>query len=117
PYVVSTAHADRPSAYGMETDMMHIATTEKGYVSFYEHIHRAISGFVARRRARASEREARERILNLATLDDRMLDDIGISRAEVFTAAELPVEMNASMELRRMAAERRSRESRVRRAA
>ena len=41
-------------------------------------------------------RERRDAFLNLLRLDDQILDDIGVSRAEVASAARLPLRLNAS---------------------
>ena len=41
-------------------------------------------------------RERRDAFLNLLRLDDQILDDIGVSRAEVACAARLPLRLNAS---------------------
>jgi uncharacterized protein YjiS (DUF1127 family) len=64
---------------------------------------------------RAAHRERRTAFLTLARLDDRALDDIGLQRHEVETAANLPLEINASLAVRQMAADRRAHESRMRR--
>lgn len=65
---------------------------------------------------RLAARHARRAVFrDMARLDDRMLDDIGFTRAEVETAAGLPLEVNASLAVRHMAAERRAAESRMRR--
>ena len=42
-------------------------------------------------------------------LDDRLLDDIGVTRAEVIMASYLPLSVNAAEELRRISLERRRR--------
>lgn len=96
--------------------MLHIATTNPGHVSLFEKARKLFNAYVEARRARAEQRLARENFLRLAELDDRTLDDIGVSRAEVFSVAELPLEVNASAALREMAAERRTRHQ-LRRAA
>jgi len=48
----------------------------------------------------------------LLDLDDRMLDDIGVTRAEVLHASGLPLAMNAGLELRHVSERRRARERR-----
>ncbi len=45
----------------------------------------------------------------LLDLDDHMLRDIGVTRAEVEIAANLPLSVDAGQELRRMSLERRRR--------
>lgn len=50
----------------------------------------------------------RRRFNRLLDLDDRMLDDIGVTRAEVEYASRLPLGVNAAMELRRLANGRRA---------
>ena len=64
---------------------------------------------------RAERRERRRAFLNIASLDDRALADIGLTRGEVETAARLPLEINASLAVRQMAAERRAQDARMRR--
>ncbi|MEM1430755.1 MAG: DUF1127 domain-containing protein [Pseudomonadota bacterium] len=49
-------------------------------------------------------RRAMKRLLDL---DDHMLDDIGVTREEVETAAAMPLSVNAAVELHRTALERR----------
>ena len=49
-------------------------------------------------------RRAFNKMLNL---DDHLLDDIGVSRAEVIMASYLPLSVNAAQELRRISLERR----------
>ena len=41
-------------------------------------------------------RERRDAFRNLLRLDDQILDDIGVTRAEVACAARLPLRLNAS---------------------
>ena len=52
-------------------------------------------------------RRRRRGFKKLLDLDDHMLDDIGVTRAEVEIAVGLPVFVNAADELRRMSLERR----------
>jgi len=66
-------------------------------------------------RHRLELRRNREAFLNLTGLDDRVLDDIGLARTDVDTAAGLPLEINASLAVRQIAADRRARETRMRR--
>ena len=59
--------------------------------------------FVDRQRQRLEvrrmHRDARDAFLNMLTLEDKILDDIGITREDVKWAASLPVEVNASRAL------------------
>ena len=56
------------------------------------------------------QRRRRRRGFNrLLDLDDQMLDDIGVTRAEVQMAANMPLSVDAATELRRMSLERRRR--------
>lgn len=48
-------------------------------------------------------KQARAAFLNVAHLDDRLLEDIGVTREEVQWAASLPLEMNAALELKKLA--------------
>lgn len=50
----------------------------------------------------------RRRFNRLLALDDRMLDDIGVTREEVEYASRLPLNVNAAIELRRLANSRRA---------
>jgi uncharacterized protein YjiS (DUF1127 family) len=61
-------------------------------------------------RRRREQRETRAAFLNLMTLDDHMLDDLGLRRHEVAEAAALRLEENAGLVVRRMADERRAQE-------
>ena len=51
----------------------------------------------------------RRGLKRLLDLDDRMLDDIGVTRGEVQIASNLPLSLDAERELRRMSLERRRR--------
>ncbi len=48
---------------------------------------------------RRMHRDARDAFLNMLTLEDKILDDIGVTREDVKWAASLPVEVNASRAL------------------
>lgn len=53
----------------------------------------------------------RRRAFNrMLALDDRMLEDVGVLRAEVEFASRLPLAVNAAIELRRIAHQRSARE-------
>ncbi len=71
--------------------------------------------FGAALRTRSELRQRRSLFLNVANLDDRTLDDIGLARSDVSVAAKLPLEINASLAVREIAAERRAGERRMRR--
>ena len=58
---------------------------------------------------RATARHRRRRFKRLLDLDDHMLEDIGVARHEVASAARLPLSMDAATELRRVSLERRKR--------
>jgi uncharacterized protein YjiS (DUF1127 family) len=66
-------------------------------------------------RTRAEQRQRRSLFLNVERLDDRTLDDIGLTRSDVAVAANLPLEVNASLAVREIAAQRRAGERRMRR--
>ena len=50
----------------------------------------------------------REAFLNLLRVDERALEDIGVTREDVDWAARLPLETNAALALRQRAARRRA---------
>lgn len=60
----------------------------------------AFSALMARLRGlietRRQNRERRDAFLNLMRLDDQILDDIGVTRAEVACVARLPLRWNAA---------------------
>ena len=56
---------------------------------------------------RIKSRLRRRQFKTLLDLDDHMLNDIGVTRSEVETAANLPLPVNAAIELRRMSLARR----------
>ena len=56
---------------------------------------RAFQSLRARLRARAEERDRRLRLARLLDYDDRMLDDMGLLRADIEAALQLPLERNA----------------------
>ena len=49
----------------------------------------------------------RRQFRRLLDLDDRMLDDLGVTRAEVVDASYWPLSVNAAVELHRISLERR----------
>ncbi len=55
-----------------------------------------------RRRTRRAQKEARDAFQHVLTLDDHMLDDLGVTRANVEWAANLPLSQSASLELQRL---------------
>jgi|GEM_PF-2176343 len=57
---------------------------------------------------RRNLREARAAFMHVAHLEDRMLDDMGVTREEVLWAASLPLEVNAALALEARAARRRA---------
>ena len=57
--------------------------------------------------ARYRNWRARRNVRNLLELDDRMLADIGVRRDEVAWAAQLPLAVNAALELEAAAFSRR----------
>lgn len=61
------------------------------------------------RRLRKSQRDARDAFMRSLRLDDKILDDIGVTREEVEWAAGLPLEVNASSALYARARARRRR--------
>lgn len=52
-------------------------------------------------------RQRRRRLRKMLDLDDHLLEDIGVTRAEVHMALDLPLSVNAATELYRMSLERR----------
>lgn len=63
----------------------------------------------------AVRRQERHAFLTIARLDDRMLADVGLSRSDVESAANLPLTINASQAVQQIAADRRAEERYVRR--
>lgn len=59
-------------------------------------------------RRRRDLNEARSAFMHMVYLDDRILDDMGVTREEVLWAASLPLEENAALVLRARAAKRRA---------
>lgn len=58
-------------------------------------------------RRRRGHRLDRAAFLNLTRLDERLLDDIGVTREDVAWAAALPIEVNAALALRERVERRR----------
>ena len=71
----------------------------------------ALAAFVRRVREHSqhlrSLKEDRAAFMNLVYLDDRTLDDIGVTREGVLWAASLPMKINAALALRERAQMRR----------
>lgn len=61
------------------------------------------------------QRQRRQAFLHMSSLDERALDDIGLQRSDIETAAKLPLEINASLAVREIANNRRASERRMRR--
>ncbi|MEZ5933735.1 MAG: hypothetical protein R3F54_17645 [Alphaproteobacteria bacterium] len=57
---------------------------------------------------RRALKEARAAFMHTVYLDDRLLDDMGVTREEVLWAARLPLEQNAALALQARAAGRRA---------
>ena len=66
-----------------------------------------IGSAVAPVRAFARQVLRRRQFDRLLDLDDRMLNDIGVTRGEVLHASRQPLSVNAGLELRRMSVARR----------
>ncbi|AZQ65837.1 DUF1127 domain-containing protein [Silicimonas algicola] len=79
---------------------MHASDTS----SSHGHPLHALADSLARRIA---ERLRRRHFRTLLDLDDHILHDIGVTRGEVRSAANLPLSVNAAHELHRIARERR----------
>lgn len=75
-------------------------------------LHRSLAEATAEVRRRASDLRRRLAFQRVVHLDDRMLDDIGLTREEVSWANGLPLHMNASHEAHTAARLRRERERR-----
>jgi len=75
----------------------------------------AATGLIRRARAalatRREQRMTRDAFMNIVDLDDKVLDDIGVTREEVEWAARLPLRVNASQALHARARLRRASES------
>lgn len=61
-----------------------------------------LSGFASYLRKRRKQKEERQAFNAMLYLDNHMLDDIGVSRADVEWASRLPLSTNAAEELRRL---------------
>ncbi len=73
---------------------------------------RPVSGVFSRIAAWAAERHQRridrDAFRNLLSLDDQMLKDIGVTRDEVRRASDLPLSVNAALELETLAKNRQN---------
>lgn len=67
----------------------------------------SLTGMVDAVKRQADQRRRRARFATLSELDDRTLDDIGLTRADVAWGLGLPLDRNAAVEVRRRAAGRR----------
>ncbi len=54
--------------------------------------------------------QRRRKLTQLQDLDDKMLQDIGVTRAELHRVTRLPLSVNAAVELQKLALSRRQRE-------
>ena len=66
-----------------------------------------MSRLAAMLETRRQNRDRRDAFLNMLRLDDNILDDIGVTRAEVDAAARLPLNLNAADALTATARARR----------
>jgi uncharacterized protein YjiS (DUF1127 family) len=57
--------------------------------------------------------KARRRIVKMTDLDDRILDDIGVSRDDLYAVLTLPLSQNPAFELQRISRRNRSRWVRI----
>lgn len=69
--------------------------------------HNPITELFAWLNRRDAQKIKRKRFKSLLDLEDKMLDDIGVTRDEVQRAANLPLSQDAASELRRIALGRR----------
>lgn len=56
----------------------------------------ALDKLIAYRKVRREQRDARDAFLNLLTLDDRLIEDAGLTRYDVERAARLPLHVDAA---------------------
>lgn len=68
-------------------------------------IHRLAASLTQRLR----EKRRRRAMRRLIDYDNQMLEDIGVTRGEIWAATSLPASADAATELRRMSLERRRR--------
>lgn len=64
--------------------------------------------------AASGSEEARAAFMHTVYLEDRLLDDMGVTREEVSWAASLPIDVNAAEALRERALRRRVAQSALR---
>lgn len=79
-----------------ETSIMTLSAPVRSIRAVAAALMSRLRGAVAARRRHRIRRDA---FLNLLRLDDEILDDIGVTRAEVESAARLPLRVNASQAL------------------
>jgi len=74
-----------------------VRTSNALYFSWAQKLYYPIISVVTEHiRTRRAQKEARAAFNNICHLDDKMLNDIGVSREEVDWALSLPLEVNAS---------------------
>lgn len=65
-------------------------------------LRRGFDAFRKHRELRKSWRISRQAFQNMLYLNDRILEDIGVTRADVLWAYRLPLRENAALELRKI---------------
>ncbi len=78
------------------------------FTAIREYLASRYDKWLARRRTLRAQKEARDAFQHVLALDDHMLDDIGVTRANVEWAANQPLTTSASLELQRLRATNRS---------
>lgn len=88
------------TVYKLDVPLHEPSRTVRGLVSLASRLTGRLIRFGAAIRARRS-------IKHLLTWDDRMLNDIGLTRGDVFAAVSGPIAEDAGQRLSRLASERR----------
>ncbi len=88
--------------------MLHIGTTAPDHVSIFARLRDMLAGLTKTRRS-ASRRNAARRTLRLGHLDPHMLDDIGVTPAEVAAATSRSATLNGYLALKQVEAEQQAR--------